>query len=100
MLRWDVTSRTAEQLDTFAMALLAAIGELPDTIMDRAVIIRMRRRAPGEHVAALPHPPRRPTPPRSRATASPPGPAPTCGTPARQPRRCRWRTGPPTPGNR
>jgi hypothetical protein len=50
MLRWDVTSRTAEQLDTFAMALLAAIGELPDTIMDRAVIIRMRRRAPGEHV--------------------------------------------------
>ena len=50
MLRWDVTSRTAEQLDTFAMALLAAIGELPDTIMDRAVIIRMRRRAPGEQV--------------------------------------------------
>jgi hypothetical protein len=50
MLRWDVTSRTAEQLDTFAMALLAAIGELPDTIMDRAVIVRMRRRAPGERV--------------------------------------------------
>jgi hypothetical protein len=50
MLRWDVTSRTAEQQDTFAMALLAAIGELPDTIMDRAVVIRMRRRAPGEQV--------------------------------------------------
>jgi hypothetical protein len=50
MLRWDITSRTAEQLDTFAMALLAAIGELPDTIMDRAVVIRMRRRAPGEQV--------------------------------------------------
>jgi Protein of unknown function (DUF3631) len=50
MLRWDITSRTAEQLDTFAMALLAAIGELPDTIMDRAVVVRMRRRAPGEHV--------------------------------------------------
>jgi Protein of unknown function (DUF3631) len=50
MLRWDVTSRTAEQLDTFAMALLAAIGELPDTIMDRAVVVRMRRRAPGEQV--------------------------------------------------
>jgi hypothetical protein len=29
---------------------LAAIGELPDTIMDRAVVVRMRRRAPGEHV--------------------------------------------------
>jgi hypothetical protein len=50
MLRWDVTSRTAEQLDTFAMALLAAIGELPDTIMDRAIVVRMRRRAPGEQV--------------------------------------------------
>jgi hypothetical protein len=50
MLRWDVTSRTAEQLDTFAMALLAAIGELPDTIMDRAVVVRMRRRAAGERV--------------------------------------------------
>jgi hypothetical protein len=45
-----VTSRTAEQLDTFAMALLAAIGELPDTIMDRAVVVRMRRRALGEQV--------------------------------------------------
>src|SRR4030095_1240783 len=50
MLRWDVTSRTAEQLDTFALALLAAIGELPATIRDRAVIVRMRRRAPGEQV--------------------------------------------------
>jgi hypothetical protein len=50
MLRWDVTSRTLDQLDTFAMALLAAIGELPDTIMDRAVVVRMRRRAPGEQV--------------------------------------------------
>jgi hypothetical protein len=50
MLRWDITSRTAEQLDTFAMAMLASIGDLPDTIMDRAVVVRMRRRAPGEHV--------------------------------------------------
>jgi hypothetical protein len=50
MLRWDVTSRTAEHLDTFAMAMLASIGDLPDTIMDRAVVIRMRRRAPGERV--------------------------------------------------
>jgi hypothetical protein len=64
MLRWDVTSRTAEQLDTFAMALLAAIGELPDTIMDRAVIIRMRRRAPGEQVQ--PYRTRRDAPPLNR----------------------------------
>lgn len=38
---------------TFAMAALAGIGDLPDTIMDRAVVIRMRRRAPGETVAAF-----------------------------------------------
>ena len=61
MLRWDVTSRTLDQLDTFAMAMLAAIGELPDTIMDRAVVIRMRRRAPGEHVQ--PYRTRRDAPP-------------------------------------
>ncbi|MGY5133481.1 DUF3631 domain-containing protein [Streptomyces nigrescens] len=35
---------------TFAMAALAGIGDLPDTIMDRSVVIRMRRRAPGESV--------------------------------------------------
>jgi hypothetical protein len=50
MLRWDVTTRTLEQLGTFAMAMLAAIGDLPDTIMDRAVVVRMRRRGPSEHV--------------------------------------------------
>jgi uncharacterized protein DUF3631 len=61
MLRWDITSRTAEQLDTFAMALLAAIGELPDTIMDRAVVVRMRRRAAGEQVQ--PYRTRRDAPP-------------------------------------
>ncbi|WP_405000692.1 DUF3631 domain-containing protein [Kitasatospora cathayae] len=38
---------------TFAMAALAGIGDLPDTIMDRSVVIRMRRRAPGEQVAAF-----------------------------------------------
>jgi hypothetical protein len=50
MLRWDITTRSLDALDTFAMAMLAAIGDLPDTIMDRAVVIRMRRRAPGEQV--------------------------------------------------
>jgi hypothetical protein len=61
MLRWDVTARTLDRLDTFAMALLAAIGELPDTIMDRAVVVRMRRRAPGEQVQ--PYRTRRDAPP-------------------------------------
>lgn len=35
---------------TFAMAALAGIGRLPDTITDRAVNITMRRRKPGEVV--------------------------------------------------
>jgi hypothetical protein len=50
MLRWDITTRSLDQLDTFAMAMLASIGDLPDTIMDRAIVVRMRRRAPGERV--------------------------------------------------
>ena len=36
---------------TFAMAALAGIGGLPDTITDRAVNIRMRRRKEGETVS-------------------------------------------------
>lgn len=50
-IRWDVGTRTRETCPTFAMAALAGIGDLPDTIMDRAVVVRMRRRAPGETVA-------------------------------------------------
>jgi hypothetical protein len=37
------------------MAALAGIGAMPDTIEDRAVVIRMRRRAPGESVAPFRH---------------------------------------------
>ncbi|MFJ1703282.1 DUF3631 domain-containing protein [Kitasatospora sp. NPDC088346] len=43
----------AREFDTFAMAALAGIGDLPDTIMDRSIVIRMRRRADGEVVAPL-----------------------------------------------
>ena len=49
-VRWDAMARQREDCPTLAMAALAGIGDLPDTIMDRAVIIRMRRRAPGETV--------------------------------------------------
>jgi hypothetical protein len=35
---------------TYAMAALAGIGDMPGTIEDRAVVINMRRRGPGEHV--------------------------------------------------
>jgi hypothetical protein len=37
--------------NTFAMAALAAIGRLPDTIADRGVNIELKRRGPGESVA-------------------------------------------------
>ncbi|WP_405933789.1 DUF3631 domain-containing protein [Streptomyces sp. NBC_00827] len=36
---------------TFAMAAIAGIGELPDTITDRSVVLRMQKRKPGEKVA-------------------------------------------------
>ncbi|MGH1556328.1 DUF3631 domain-containing protein [Streptomyces sp. L7] len=41
---------TPHRFATFAMAAIAGIGDLPDTIMDRAIVIRMRRRAEGEQV--------------------------------------------------
>ncbi len=41
---------TPRRFATFAMAALAGIGDLPETIMDRSVVIRMRRRAEGERV--------------------------------------------------
>ncbi len=52
-IRWDAGTRSLETIPTFAMAALAGIGAMPDTIEDRAVVIRMRRRAPGEHVSAF-----------------------------------------------
>jgi len=50
-IRWDVATRGTERCPTFSMAALAGIGSLPDTITDRAVVVAMRRRAPGEAVA-------------------------------------------------
>jgi hypothetical protein len=50
-IRWDATSRALEKCPTFSMAVLAGIGDMPDTIMDRAVVIPMRRRAPSERVS-------------------------------------------------
>jgi hypothetical protein len=54
-IRWNSTQNRMETIPTFAMAALAGIGAMPDTIEDRAVIVRMRRRAPGEHVAPYRH---------------------------------------------
>jgi hypothetical protein len=39
-----------EELPAFCAVALAGIGNLPDTIITRSVVIRMRRRAPNEHV--------------------------------------------------
>ena len=39
-----------DRIATFAIAALAGIGNMPDTIEDRAVIVGMRRRAPDETV--------------------------------------------------
>jgi hypothetical protein len=43
--------QTPTPFPTFAMAALAGIGTMPDTIVDRAVCVTMRRRAAGEPVA-------------------------------------------------
>lgn len=50
-IRWDAAARALERCPTFSMAVLAGIGDMPDTIMDRSVIARMRRRAAHEKVA-------------------------------------------------
>jgi hypothetical protein len=39
-----------EEIPAFAPVALAGLGWLPDTILSRSIIVRMRRRAPGEHV--------------------------------------------------
>jgi len=40
-----------EELPAFAAVALAGLDDLPDTVMSRCVVVRMRRRAPHEHVA-------------------------------------------------
>ncbi len=41
------------EFQAFAAAALAGIGDLPDTIIDRSIVIPMKRRAPTEHVDAF-----------------------------------------------
>ena len=42
-----------EELPAYCAVAMAGLGDLPDTIFTRAVIINMRRRAPGERVEAF-----------------------------------------------
>ncbi|WTG65930.1 DUF3631 domain-containing protein [Streptomyces sp. NBC_01568] len=51
-LRVSGPNHEVQKFSTYAMAALAGIGDLPDTIMDRSVVIRMRRRAGNEKVTA------------------------------------------------
>jgi hypothetical protein len=48
VVRGNVVS--TEELPAYCAVALAGLNDLPDTIMSRAIIIRMRRRAPGEYV--------------------------------------------------
>ena len=47
-IRWDVTTRSLENCPTFAMAIIAGIGALPDTIEDRSVPLVMARKTKDE----------------------------------------------------
>jgi hypothetical protein len=44
-----------EEIPSYAAVALAGLGWLPDTILSRSVIVRMRRRAPNEAVEAFRH---------------------------------------------
>ncbi|GIG02524.1 DUF3631 domain-containing protein [Catellatospora citrea] len=48
--RYDAGTQRVEHIETFCMVAMAGIGLAPETIEDRAVIVKMRRRAAGETV--------------------------------------------------
>jgi hypothetical protein len=41
---------SVEEIEAFSAVALAGLGDLPDTLMTRSIVVRMRRRAPGEAV--------------------------------------------------
>jgi hypothetical protein len=43
--------REVDAFDVFGPKAIAGIGDLPATVTDRSIVIRMKRRAPGEQVA-------------------------------------------------
>lgn len=49
--RCEGRDQRVRSFKVFAPVALAGIGNLPDTIMSRSIVIRMKRRAPGETVA-------------------------------------------------
>jgi hypothetical protein len=49
----DPSNMRVDSFPAFAAVALAGLGDLPDTILDRSILIRMRRRAPDETVEAF-----------------------------------------------
>ncbi|MFE3016714.1 DUF3631 domain-containing protein [Streptomyces sp. NPDC059256] len=49
----DGGNQTVQAFPSYAAVAMAGLGWLPDTILTRSVVIRMRRRAPNEHVEAF-----------------------------------------------
>ena len=98
-IRWDPKARERETCPTFAMAALAGIGSLPDTITDRAIVVKMRRRAPGETVDRF-RDRRDGKPLKELESISAHGCASTWTSCATRSRPCRWKTARPTPGSR
>ena len=43
---------TTEEIPAYCAVALAGLGELPDTVLSRSIVVRMRRRAPSEYVEA------------------------------------------------
>ena len=46
----DGSNQTAQEFPSYCAVAMAGLGSLPDTILTRSVIVRMRRRAPNERV--------------------------------------------------
>jgi putative DNA primase/helicase len=55
VLRADGDDHEPRQFSTWSAKAVALIGHLPDTLADRSIIVRMRRRAPQEHLERLRH---------------------------------------------
>lgn len=50
-VKMEGRKRELEEFDIFGPKVIAGIGKLPDTVTDRSIPIRMKRRAPSETVA-------------------------------------------------
>lgn len=53
--RCQKESHNVVEFPAFAAAALAGIGDLPDTIIDRSIVVRMKRRAANEKVTPFRH---------------------------------------------